>query len=172
MVMDWGEDYLETAVGPLENFITFGSDTFVSSEAPNYRQSLWAMLQHHFNDADAEQTEVKFLAKLMDVALLNCRGRMDEWLWPYLQLSLQRLQAATNAGFATLLMNVLPSALLYNAQATLAVLEAHDKTRPVRSQAHTCQMHHASLHANASSVHVTCACIQCWRPCVSMHRCT
>jgi importin-7 len=131
MVVDWGQDYVESEVLPLENLIAHGADTFATCEAPNYRESLWAMLNHHLARADADELEVKFLAKLMDVALLNCRGRLDAWLWPYLRLALGRLPAARNPGFATLLMNVLPSALVYDAAAALATLEAHGQTAQV-----------------------------------------
>ena len=136
MLTSWGLDYAECIVGPLENYISIGADVFASCEDPHYRNSLWAIVQHSLtadDQSDMDEHEVKYVAKLMDVALLNCKGRLNEWLWPYLGFCLERLTTTRNPGFETLLMNVLPSALLYDARLTLAALESNGKTHQVRT---------------------------------------
>jgi importin-7 len=131
-----GQDDYESMVGPFDNFVCHGTDVFISSESPNYRTGLWLMLEHCLK-SDLDDFDVKPIAKLMDVVLLNCKGRVDEWVWPYLELALSRLVRVKGPSFATLLMNVVPAALVYDAQLTLSALEAHGKTqqvqRPVRA---------------------------------------
>jgi hypothetical protein len=130
VLIEWGEDFVESLVLPLENFIARDTATFVASHSPNYRQSVWKMLEHCFR-GDYEEMDVKWIAKLMDVVLLNCTGHVDEWVWPYIELATERLAFVKNHGCATLLMNVVPAALIYNTRLTLEALESHGKTQQV-----------------------------------------
>ena len=132
VVLTTGEDDIESIVGPFENFISSGTEVFLTSTAPDYRQGLWVMLQHMLDGA-FEETAIKDIAKLMDVVLLNCGGRVDDWVAPYLRLALARLGTARSTNFATLLMNVLPSALVYSAPLALQALEAAGVTQRVRA---------------------------------------
>jgi importin-7 len=131
VLMEWGEDFVESLILPLENFISRDTATFISSQTPDYRRSLWMMLEHCLR-GNFEEMDVKWIAKLMDVVLLNCTGHVDEWVWPYLEIATERLASAKNHGCATLLMNVLPAALIYNSTLALQALETHGKTREVR----------------------------------------
>lgn len=138
VLLHWGEDFVEHIIVPLENYISRDPTTFLTSESPNYRQGVWDMLEHCLT-GDHDDMDVKFIAKLMDVVLLNCTGRVDEWVWPYLELATAKLATVKNPSFATLLMNVLPAALVYNTQLALQALEAHGKTQQVRaSMRRTC----------------------------------
>ena len=97
------------------------------------------MVKHCFNlgpnnpDDGSCYAEVEFkpITKLLDIVLLNCRGRVDEWVWPYLEVCMNRITTAKDPGFATLLMNVVAAALLYNAELTLQALESNGRTTQV-----------------------------------------
>lgn len=131
VLLDWGIDFVENIILPLDNFIVHGRDVFLSSSAPNYRESLFGMARYCLGNPDFNQLEVAPAAKLLDIVLLNCRGAVDEWVGPYLDLALSQLGRAKEPAFATLLMNVVPAALHYNATLTLQLLEAGGKTGPV-----------------------------------------
>ncbi|KAF8071226.1 SAD2 [Scenedesmus sp. PABB004] len=45
LVMDFGIDYWENILIPLDNFISRGTDVFLLSESPNYQESVFAMAQ-------------------------------------------------------------------------------------------------------------------------------
>lgn len=93
------------------------------------------MAKHCFNLSNAEvcdmEKELKPITKLLDIVLLNCRGRVDEWVWPYIEICMNRITTAKDPGFGTLLMNVVAAALLYNAELTLQALEANGRTTQV-----------------------------------------
>jgi importin-7 len=93
----WGPDYAENIIVPLDNFISRAPDVFCSSTAPNYRESVFRMVKHLFTD-DKSESEIKPIAKLLDIVLLNCRGRVDEWVWPYCELVLHRVAHASDPG--------------------------------------------------------------------------
>ncbi|GFR49245.1 hypothetical protein Agub_g11259 [Astrephomene gubernaculifera] len=62
-------------------------------------------------------------AKLLEVVLQNCRGRVDAWVGPFLQLAVGKLQSATNRTLKDTLVLVVANALygLYR-NAPLALL--------------------------------------------------
>lgn len=127
---NWGTDYCEQIVVPLDNFISRGKAVFLTSNTPDYKDSVFRMVQSCFS-RDLHEDEVRMITKLLDVTLLNCRGHMDEWLWPVCELCINKVHTVMNTGFATLLMNVIASALFYNVDLTLQGLEAHGRTAEV-----------------------------------------
>lgn len=46
VAMDFGIDYWEDMIIPLDNFISKGTTTFISSTNPNYQESLYQMVEH------------------------------------------------------------------------------------------------------------------------------
>lgn len=129
----WGIEYTENVIVPLDNFICRGTDVFCTSTAPNYRESVLRMAKHCFSQSNADmERELKPITKLLDIVLLNCPGRVDEWVWPYIQTCMDRITTVKDPGFGTLLMNVAAAALLYNAELTLNALEANGRTTQVR----------------------------------------
>lgn len=126
----WGADYTENVVVPLDNFISRATDVFCTSTAPNYRESVFRIVKHCFHH-DSMEEEISRITKVLDIVLLNCRGRVDEWVWPYIELCMEKIKTVMNAGFATLLMNVVAAALVYNVNLTLQALEAHGRTTEV-----------------------------------------
>ena len=66
-------------------------------------------------------------AHLHTFASQACRGRVDEYVEPYLQLVLGRLAAkpAPSSALKDLLLNVVADALFYNPELTLKILQKH-----------------------------------------------
>lgn len=126
----WGTDYCEQIVVPLDNFIARGKAVFLSSSTPNYTESVYKMVQSCFS-RDLHEDEVRMITKLLDIVLLNCRGHVDKWVWPFCELCIDKVQTVTNTGFATLLLNVIASAFFYNVNLTLQSLDAHGRTAEV-----------------------------------------
>lgn len=46
MALDFGVDYWEDLIVPLDNYISKGTATFLSSTNPNYQESLYQMVEH------------------------------------------------------------------------------------------------------------------------------
>ena len=45
--MEWGFNYLENLLVPLDNYISRGTDTFLSSKDPNYHAMVGCAARHH-----------------------------------------------------------------------------------------------------------------------------
>ncbi|CAI5517143.1 unnamed protein product, partial [Closterium sp. Naga37s-1] len=124
-------DFFEYALDPLDNFISRGTEHFLTCPDPNYPDSLWKLLSKLLSDDDISDRDVVPAPKLMEVVLLNCRGRVDAWLPLYLQLALTRLNKASLRHLKDLLMQVVSNSLYYNAQLTLQALEGMGATAGV-----------------------------------------
>ena len=133
IMKEWGIDYVENIIVPLDNMICKGTETFCTSTQPNYRESVFDMVQYCFK-GDFNEMEVAPVTKLLEIVLLNCKGRVDEWVWPFMELAMGKLESVKEPGFTTLLMNIIPAALYYNSQLTLQLLEQHGRTEAVRSR--------------------------------------
>jgi hypothetical protein len=75
------------------------------------------------NNADLREPDLVSAPKLFESVLQNCRGRVDNWLEPYIKLSLTRFKTAKNHYLKTLLLSVVANALYYNPVVCLQVLE-------------------------------------------------
>lgn len=49
MALDFGIDYWENLIVPLDNFISRGTAHFLSSTNPNYQESVYQMVAHALN---------------------------------------------------------------------------------------------------------------------------
>jgi importin-7 len=150
----WGIEYTENIIVPLDNFICRGTDVFCTSTAPNYRESLFRMVKHCFNLSNSDvcdmEKEFKPITKLLDIVLLNCPGRVDEWVWPYIEICMSRITTSKDRGFSTLLMNVVAAALVYNSELTLKALEMNGKTTEVCGSLSVDTLHHFVLACSDS----------------------
>ncbi|EFJ51590.1 hypothetical protein VOLCADRAFT_79706 [Volvox carteri f. nagariensis] len=120
-VNEWAVDYWENILVPLDNFISRDPERFLSSTTPDYRASLFGMVQGALK-GDFGERDVVPAVRLLEVVLQNCRGRVDPWVGPYLQLALGKLQTATNRTLKDALVLVVANALYYNAALALSVL--------------------------------------------------
>ncbi|GJP29120.1 hypothetical protein CLOM_g11308 [Closterium sp. NIES-68] len=124
-------DFFEYALDPLDNLISRGTEHFLGCQDPNYPDSLWKLLSKLMSDGDIKDRDLVPAPKLMEVVLLNCRGRVDHWLPLYLQLALARMQKASLRHMKDLLMQVVANGLYYNPQLTLQALEGMGATAGV-----------------------------------------
>ncbi|GFR51383.1 hypothetical protein Agub_g13813, partial [Astrephomene gubernaculifera] len=121
-VNEWAVDYWENILVPLDNYISKDTERFLSCAAPDYRTSLFGMVRGALTGEGYGERDVVPAAKLLEVVLQNCRGRVDAWVGPYLQLAVGKLQSATNRTLKDTLVLVVANALYYNATLALGVL--------------------------------------------------
>ncbi|KAK3265266.1 hypothetical protein CYMTET_26037, partial [Cymbomonas tetramitiformis] len=103
---------------------------------PNYLQMLYEILQISLTQLSPHEDPAQQIPltseidavpapKLIACVLQHCRGRVDEWVEPYLLLMVQRLRMAEKNHFKCLLITIMANALYYNAPITLQVLHKH-----------------------------------------------
>lgn len=97
-VVEWAIDYMEYVLVPLDNFISRSTEHFVTCKNPDYLQSVYQMVQHSLT-GEYEEFDIQQAASLMEIVLQNCRGRVDQWVEPYIALTLSKLKGRALGGY-------------------------------------------------------------------------
>ncbi|KAH7521474.1 hypothetical protein FEM48_Zijuj07G0037500 [Ziziphus jujuba var. spinosa] len=120
---DWAIDFFPNILVPLDNYISRGTAHFLSCKEPDYQQSLWNMISSIMSDKNMEDSDIESAPKLIQVVFQNCRGQVDQWVEPYLRITVERLRRSEKSYLKCLLMQVVADALYYNASLTLSILQ-------------------------------------------------
>ncbi|KAK1299968.1 hypothetical protein QJS10_CPB13g00661 [Acorus calamus] len=120
---DWAIDFFDNILVPLDNFISRSTEHFLTCKDPDYRQSLWNMLSSVMSDKNMEDGDIEPAPKLIEVVFQNCKGKVDQWVEPYLRITVERLRRTEKPYLKCLLMLVIADALYYDVTLTLGVLQ-------------------------------------------------
>ncbi|PSS24000.1 Importin beta-like [Actinidia chinensis var. chinensis] len=120
---DWAIDFFPNILVPLDNYISRSTPHFLTCKEPDYRQSLWKMISSIMGDKNLEDGDIEPAPKLIEVVFQNCRGQVDQWVEPYLRITVERLHRTEKPYLKCLLMQVIADALYYNAPLTLNILQ-------------------------------------------------
>ncbi|CAH1416756.1 unnamed protein product [Lactuca virosa] len=119
---EWAIDFFPNILVPLDNYISRSTVHYLTCKEPDYQQSLWVMLSNVMNDKNLEDNDIEPAPKLIAVVLQNCRGQVDHWVQPYINITVERLRRAERPYLKCLLMQVIADALYYNPSLTLNIL--------------------------------------------------
>ncbi|KAK4750955.1 hypothetical protein SAY87_004437 [Trapa incisa] len=119
---DWAIDFFPNILVPLDNFISRGTGHFLTCKEPDYQQNLFIMISHVMADKNLEDSDIEPAPKLIEVVFQNCRGQVDHWVEPYLDITVKRLWRTEKSYLKCLLIQVIANALYYNAVLTIGVL--------------------------------------------------
>ncbi|KAJ0093010.1 hypothetical protein Patl1_26134 [Pistacia atlantica] len=119
---DWAIDFFPNILVPLDNYISRGTVHFLSCKEPDYQQSLWNMISSIMADKNLEDGDIEPAPKLIEVVFQNCKGQVDQWVEPYLRITVERLRRTEKSYLKCLLMQVIADALFYNSSLTLSIL--------------------------------------------------
>lgn len=123
---DWAMDYFENMLIPMDNYVSRGTQRFLTCKDPDYVGSVAALVHKAFFEYEADESEIVPAPKLLCAVIQNCKGGIDDYLEQYLLLSLRKLQDAESVTMKDLLVEVVASALFYNPALTLQLLQKHD----------------------------------------------
>ncbi|CAH2059895.1 unnamed protein product [Thlaspi arvense] len=121
-LVDWAIDFFPNILVPMDNFISRGTAHFLTCKQPDYQQSLFNVLSTLMTDRNIEDSDIESAPKLIEVVFQNCKGQVDQWVEPYLRLTIDRLQRAESSYLKSLLVQVVANMLYYNPSLTLSVL--------------------------------------------------
>lgn len=119
---DWAIDFFENILVPLDNYISRGTDHFLTCKDPDYQHSLWKALSSIMADENMEDSDIVPAPKLIEVFFQNCKGQVDHWVEPYLRLSIDRLRRTDKPYLKSLLLQVIANTLYYNPSLALQKL--------------------------------------------------
>ncbi|XP_068332447.1 importin beta-like SAD2 [Pyrus communis] len=120
---EWAIDFFPNILVPLDNYISRGTAQFLTCKEPDYQQSLWNMIAAIMSDKNMEDSDIEPAPKLVQVVFQNCRGQVDQWVEPYLRITVERLRRSEKSYLKCLLIGVIADALYYNAALALSILQ-------------------------------------------------
>ena len=123
-VGDWAIEYFENVIVPMDTFITRGTEHFLTCKNPDYLNSAYQLV-HKLFSMDVLEEDIIPGPKLFECIMLNCKGRVDQYIEPFVMLAVGRLKVAKKTVFKDLLMQTIANALYYNAALCLQILHKH-----------------------------------------------
>uniref|UniRef100_A0A2N9HRF9 Exportin-2 central domain-containing protein n=1 Tax=Fagus sylvatica TaxID=28930 RepID=A0A2N9HRF9_FAGSY len=106
---DFAIDYFPNILVPLDNYVSRGTAHFLTCKEPDYQQSLWNMISSIMADTNMEDNDIEPAPKLIQVVFQNCKGQVDQWVEPYLRVTVERLHRAEKPYLKCLLIQVVGS---------------------------------------------------------------
>uniref|UniRef100_A0A1D1XYP0 Putative importin-7 n=1 Tax=Anthurium amnicola TaxID=1678845 RepID=A0A1D1XYP0_9ARAE len=120
---DWAIDFFENILVPLDNYISRGTSHFLTCKDPDYQQNLWNALSAIMSDRNMEDGDIEPAPKLIEVVFQNCKGQVDQWVEPYLRITIDRLRRTEKLYLKCLLVQVIADVLYYNPSLSLVTLQ-------------------------------------------------
>ena len=128
-LQDWALQYFENVLVPMDNYISRGTETFLAH--PTCQQDVLKLASMVLLNKEMPDPECLPAPKLLECVLQNCRGRVDDYVAPYLAVALERLAVCQLSYLKDLLIQVLANCLYYNPVLTLNVLTKNGRTTAV-----------------------------------------
>ncbi|SAM05668.1 hypothetical protein [Absidia glauca] len=122
-------DFMDAVLPPLDNYISYGRDVFVAHE--NYQQMMFDIIQSVMKGDHLTEADRVSACKLMESILLNCRGQVDSYVPPFLNLAFQYIFTGTmkSTEFKVHCLEVVINCIYYNPGLTLRILEDNHWTQ-------------------------------------------
>ena len=129
MMDDWALQYFENMLIPLDNFISRGTEHFLTPGS-SYVEDTYKLCEKVLG-GDYPESDCLPAPKLMECVMTNCRGRVDVVIEPYVNIALACLATAELPHFRDWLMMTYAHALHYNASLALVATNRTGKTNEV-----------------------------------------
>lgn len=124
-----GFDYFTDMMPSLHNFIIVAPDAFVSNK--NHIVAVYQICKAIMNSDCDEETECH-AAKLLEVMILQFKGKIDEFLMSFVELALTRMTKEVKTDdLKTICMQVVIAAMYYNPEMLFDIL---NKLQPPNSE--------------------------------------
>lgn len=116
-----GHDFFIDMMPALHNYITVDTEAFLSNE--NYVLAIFNMCKAILTSDSGEDSE-SHAAKLLEVMILQCKGRIDNCVPSFIELVVTRLMREVKSSeLRTMCLQVVIAALYYNPQLLLTILD-------------------------------------------------
>ncbi|XP_063698998.1 importin-7 [Culicoides brevitarsis] len=117
-----GLEYFVDMMPTLHNYITVDTEAFLSNR--NHVLAMFEMCKVVMTTGQSTEEAECNAAKLLEVIILQCRGRIDECMPSFVELVLGRLtKEVKTSELRTMCLQVVIAALYYNPQLLLQILE-------------------------------------------------
>jgi len=123
-----GIDFIEDLLTPLDNLVSRGTETFLNGP---YLEMTFNMYKKCLVDEEVSEAHRIDGTKLAEVVLLNCKGRIDNYVEPFIELAILRMPGSQRTDLKVTLMGVVANALYYNPILAMHILEKRGWTKEV-----------------------------------------
>ena len=127
MFENWSLDIITDLLVPFDNYISRGTNVFLTGP---YLEIVFSMYKRILTDDNTDDRTCADAAKLWEVVLQNCVGKVDAYIEPALELALNRLTKTKKQPLRVLLMEVVANSSYYNPALLLSILEKRGWTKP------------------------------------------
>ncbi|KAI8376325.1 armadillo-type protein [Radiomyces spectabilis] len=124
-----GIDYMDEMLPPLDNYISYGKDVFISNEGVQHM--MFDIIDTVMKSDRLGENDRVCACKLMESVLLNCRGHVDRLVAPFLNLAFQYIftNEMKTVEFKVHCLEVVINCVYYNPALTLRLLEENQWTQ-------------------------------------------
>lgn len=126
---DWALQYFDNLLIPLDNYISRGTEQFLAPGTP-YVEDTYNVCKKVL-EGEYPETDCLAAPKLMECVMVNCRGRVDVVIEPYVNIALAKLPTAELPYYKDLLMMTYAHAMHYNPALALAATNKNGTTPQV-----------------------------------------
>ncbi|KAG0058926.1 hypothetical protein BGZ90_004701 [Linnemannia elongata] len=123
-------DFMEEMLPSLDNYISYGKDVFSTNE--NVQHTIYDIIESVMKSDRLGENDRVQACKLAESLMLNCRGHVDKYIAPILNLVFHYLapeEGIQTVEFRVQALEVVMNALYYNAPVTLRLLEENGWTQ-------------------------------------------
>ena len=123
-------DFMEEMLPSLDNYISYGKDVFSTNE--NVQHIIYDIIESVMKSDRLGENDRVQACKLAESLMLNCRGHVDKYIAPILNLVFYYLapeEGIQTVEFRVQALEVVMNALYYNAPVTLRLLEENGWTQ-------------------------------------------
>eukprot|EP01118_Nematostelium_gracile_P010778 TRINITY_DN3763_c0_g1_i1.p1 TRINITY_DN3763_c0_g1~~TRINITY_DN3763_c0_g1_i1.p1 ORF type:complete len:808 (+),score=202.59 TRINITY_DN3763_c0_g1_i1:736-3159(+) len=121
----FGIDFISDLLIPFDNYVTRATDVFLAS---GYIEPLFALYRSCLTDENIEEPYRIEATKIPQILMLNCRGRVDNWIEALLELSYEAQKIADGTELQVSLAGVFANAVYYNPGLALQISQKRNWT--------------------------------------------
>lgn len=108
-----GFDFFTDMASPLHNYITVAPEVFLAT--PKNMEIVYMMCKKVLTDDDVGEDAQSYAAKLLEVAILQFPGYIDQWIAPFAEATLARLtRKVKTSELRVMCLQVVVATLYYN----------------------------------------------------------
>ncbi|CAO3652340.1 unnamed protein product [Cunninghamella blakesleeana] len=122
-------DFMDAVGPPLDNYISYGKDVFVSNE--NFQHMMYDIIESVMKGDHLTESDRVTACKLIESMLLNCKGHIDTYIPPFLNLAFQYIFTGSmkSTEFKVHCLEVVINCIYYNPVLAIRVLENNQWTQ-------------------------------------------
>ncbi|CAO3651162.1 unnamed protein product [Cunninghamella echinulata] len=122
-------DFMDAVGPPLDNYISYGKDVFIANE--HFQRMMFDIIESVMKGDHLTESDRVTACKLIESILLNCKGHVDSYIPPFLNLAFQYIFTGSmkSTEFKVHCLEVVINCIYYNPILTISLLENNQWTQ-------------------------------------------